>query len=744
METAMNGPRLGDLAFFNAMYLDRPGLEGVRDAVGRADWTAAQREFVMHLRRRNTPKWYSNWRGRRDPHEREEVELVNVGDEAIANVDLDRADKAVRNTLTSCNVEQVFGDTVDWELDPIKYKEWTWQLSRHPFWVTLGQAYWKTGDEKYAEAFVRQMTHWVENILVPVGEDGNAWKDDGRMGSPSTNCWRTIECGIRMGQTWPYAFHYFLSSPNFTDEAVCLMLKSMVEHARHLMRWPRTGNWLTMEANGMYHVGVLFPEFKEADEWRRVGMERQYKELDVQVYPDGAQIELSSGYHQVSLRNFVMTYNLAQLNDQPMPDDFSDKLERMYDYDLYLAMPDLRMPALNDGGWTDIKPWMKNALEFFPEREDFKWAATEGREGKRPTTLSTAFPYAGHFVMRSGWTHEDSYLFFDGGPFGYGHQHEDKLNLVIYSHGRVHLTDAGNYPYDDSQWRKYVLSTRAHNTVMVDGREQNQRGKPRDEYVAREPLPHTWVTQPSFDFASASYSEGYGPQRDRSVTHTRSILFIKPELWIVTDFLDASDDREHTYESMFHLDTLKADVVGNRKSVETQNRDNGNLGIYGALPANAEISVVAGQEEPIVQGWIPRGKPYECQPLPTAVFKAQGRGITEMSYVICPIAKDDLSPISYIERLSSEPGLSAGRIAMMDGRAIHYGMRLKRDRPALCGDFSVEGDAFAVLESADGVVSSIHSIEGASVTVDGRILEVGQHVGHHSEEASISAQSGEA
>ena len=75
-----------------------------------------------------------------------------------------------------------------------------------------------------------------------------------------TNCWRTIECGIRMGQTWPYAYHYFLSSPSFTDDAICLMLKSMVEHARHLMRWPRSGNWLTMEANGMYHVGVLFPE----------------------------------------------------------------------------------------------------------------------------------------------------------------------------------------------------------------------------------------------------------------------------------------------------------------------------------------------------------------------------------------------------------------------------------------------------------------------------------------------------
>jgi hypothetical protein len=30
-----------------------------------------------------------------------------------------------------------------------------------------------------------------------------------------------------------------------------------------------------------------------------------YEELDNQVYPDGVQIELSSGYHHVSLNNFL-------------------------------------------------------------------------------------------------------------------------------------------------------------------------------------------------------------------------------------------------------------------------------------------------------------------------------------------------------------------------------------------------------------------------------------------------------
>ena len=215
-----------------------------------------------------------------------------------------------------------------------------------------------------------------------------------------------------------------------------------------------------MQANGQYHVGALFPEFKESESWCEIAMQSMYEELDAQLYPDGAQIELSSGYHQVSLRNFVMAYAVAQLNDLPMPQDYVDKLERMYHYDLYLAMPNLLLPALNDGGQTDISTYLLGGFKFFPERPDFQWAATGRLAGKKPEMLSYGFPYAGHFAMRTGWDSDDLYLFFDGGPFGYGHQHEDKLNIMLYAYGRVHVVDPGNYPYDSSQWRTYVLSTR--------------------------------------------------------------------------------------------------------------------------------------------------------------------------------------------------------------------------------------------------------------------------------------------
>jgi hypothetical protein len=56
----------------------------------------------------------------------------------------------------------------------------------HPFWVTLGDAYWQSGDERYARGFVEQMMHWVRTQPVPTEGFTNR-----------EAAWRTIETGRR-------------------------------------------------------------------------------------------------------------------------------------------------------------------------------------------------------------------------------------------------------------------------------------------------------------------------------------------------------------------------------------------------------------------------------------------------------------------------------------------------------------------------------------------------------------------
>ncbi|MCK5805833.1 MAG: heparinase II/III family protein, partial [Lentisphaeria bacterium] len=442
------GPRLTDEAFFEAMDLDLPALSKVRKAVVAGDYPAAKRAFAAHLKSRETPNWHFDWRER----PRHQTRPKNVGTVA--------ADRIVAHELTSCRITHAFGDDIDWSINPtkLKYREWTWQLSRHPFWKTLGRAYWATGDEVYAKDFVFQMTDWVTDNPVPVNSSGN------RAGSR----WRTIETGIRMFSSWPDSFFYFLSSPSFDDESITLMVKSMVEHAHHLMAHPSgSNNWLAMEMNGLFHVGTLFPEFRDAAIWRETASGRLYEQMNIQVYPDGAQIELATGYHGVSLHNFLGTLRLAILNEIELPGDYVGRLEKMYDYYVKLAMPDGRMPALNDAGWGSVRTPLRQGFELFPERGDFEYLATRGRSGVIPSFTSVHFPYAGWAVMRTGWAPQDLYMHFEYGPFGAAHQHEDKLSLIVSAYGKRLLTEGGVYAYDSSQWRTYVLSARAHNVIMV-------------------------------------------------------------------------------------------------------------------------------------------------------------------------------------------------------------------------------------------------------------------------------------
>ena len=114
-------------------------------------------------------------------------------------------------------------------------------------------------------------------------------------------------------------------------------------------------------------------------------------------------------------------------------------------------------------------------------------------------------PWSGFLVMRTGWTTEDSWALFDAAPFGKAHQHEDKLSLLFYANGKLLLTEGGNYAYDTSEMRRYVLSTRAHNTVRVDAKDQNRlKHYAWKEEDIREKADLKWQLGPVWDYGESN------------------------------------------------------------------------------------------------------------------------------------------------------------------------------------------------------------------------------------------------
>lgn len=643
MET-LQGPKLSDARFFGELLdCTQPGLEDIPALAAANDYAACRRIFAAQVRATLRPEVFFTI-----PYEFGENSFTFPGE-----TEEEAARRIAKHCLISVGTPFQFGETVDWFANPTynQYKEWTWQLCRHHEWKLLAHQYRLTGEEWLADTCVELFKSWVRQAVAP--ED--------HVSCYETKCWRTIECGIRMGAEWPYTLHAFYKTPAFTDDVLVDWYKSVWEHGHRLRYEYRSGNWLIMEMNGLGQIGILYPQFKASPEWLQFALQMLTQELDRQVYPDNFQYELATGYHYVVIINYLRLIRVANAYGVAIPSHFMQRLEKMLELFVQIMKPDTRVPDINDGSRAEAAAFIKPQIEFFAHNRTMQWLL-RGRTGDgMPAYTSMALPYAGMMVMRTGWGKDDVWGFLDAAPFGAGHQHEDKLNFLLYAQGRSILTECGSYAYDGSEMRRYALSTRAHNTVRVNGMDQNRRVCYRwhDEDILK-PSGMVWRSEPWFDYAVGEYDEGYGssdndtafvkkgetPDPDRpaymGLRHRRTVLFLKKPghgldpCFIVIDRLFSEDENE--YEQLWHVDAENITVHDMHVQADF-------LHILSSLndPKADGVSVVVRQRFPEWQGWQPG--PTHIQgddiALPTVRYTAHGSNVRAVTVLYpdahCPV-----------------------------------------------------------------------------------------------------------
>lgn len=416
------------------------------------------------------------------------------------------------------------GDSIDWHQDFKTGYRWNsdtyyrdikipygkadikvpWELSRFYHAAVLGQAYQLTNNEKYAREFVSQVSGWINENNPKFGVN---W-----------NC--TMDIAIRVCN-WILGYAYFQDSPSLTDEFVVKFLKSLYQHGLHIrenLEYSETFNSNHYLSNiaGMVYLGTLFPEFKESAEWRTFGIRELKNEMMKQVYPDGCDFEASTCYHRLVLELFFYSTLVAITNDgdftgtnyQAVTDklfgrEYRERLSGMFEAMLFLLKPNGAMPQIgdNDSGRLHVftarhildmryllclgaiffkEPKFKvrefwfceEALWVFGSKGLATWQALEERT--LAVIGSHAFPDAGWFVMRN----ERDYIVISCGPNGQkgngGHAHNDKLSFELCMDGKDIFVDPGTYLYTpEPEMRNLFRSTSYHNTVVVNGMEQN-------------------------------------------------------------------------------------------------------------------------------------------------------------------------------------------------------------------------------------------------------------------------------
>jgi hypothetical protein len=323
-----------------------------------------------------------------------------------------------------------------------------WELSRSQHFTTLGQAYWLTGDDRYAKEFVEEITDWIAR---------NPW-------SYGVNWICAMDVALR-AISWIWGF-YFLA-----DAAPCAspafrgaFLRALHLHgdyiASHLERADVNGNHFLSDAAGLIFLGLFFRTAASGRRWLAIGREIVDTELFKQTSADGVDYEKSTAYHRLVLELFLTSALLLERHGEGMRQAWLVRLEKMFEFVEAYIKPDGTIPLVGDADNGRVQKLGMQPLNdhryllalgaVLFDRADFKqsagcfrdeafWllgpdgaASFDAIEPSGAAIASRAFDDGGFYVLRSDRAH----VFVDCGEVGMlgrgGHGHNDITSVEVW------------------------------------------------------------------------------------------------------------------------------------------------------------------------------------------------------------------------------------------------------------------------------------------------------------------------
>lgn len=192
---------------------------------------------------------------------------------------------------------------------------------------------------------------------------------------------------------------------------------------------------------------------------------------------------------------------------------------------------------------------------------------------------------------------DSHYLFFQGSFHSSGHKHADCLSFVWQEGNRYRLWDSGKYGYQKDDMRAYFQSTRAHNTLEIDGKDFS-RSK-ADGYGS--------AIQEVVACAGGWLLSGKVFHKRLQVTHQR-ILFYRPGIGVdVLDKVVNHTEAMRRYQLWWHLgEETEVAVSGQSAKVLFQGEPDLVFATASSVDCSPELSVFRGEEKPRLLGWISR------------------------------------------------------------------------------------------------------------------------------------------
>lgn len=332
---------------------------------------------------------------------------------------------------------------------PPRLEQHVW-LNRLYFLLPLAQAWFRTGEKRFAESWFRLLTAWLKahppaDPLSPAEKSRYCWFDM----QPTTRLLVLIHSA------------YLLSKGNALPPAAWRQVyKAILTHACHVHAAARdacdyhwgSGNHYQQKGAALIYAGVLFPEFTEAREWVDTGRRVLADHAEHEILEDGASIEGSPSYSHFIARLCLDAHILLTSNGHPALPGWEKILRRQYAFLARTCDPKGMTLQISDSySMNAIKD-----IEFARARLPSIAAARRGgsrwfNSGKVGVLRNKLFDAT-----------------IDAMPAVQWHHHYGKPNLILFMAGEPLFIDTGCPNYDDDIRQRWCKTAAAHNTVTVE------------------------------------------------------------------------------------------------------------------------------------------------------------------------------------------------------------------------------------------------------------------------------------
>ena len=475
---------------------------------------------------------------------------------------LNSAEQALRHEFDLLGSGRVTLDPIDWLVDFKCGAKWEknfyreigyikgadikmpWELSRCQHLLWLGEAYLLTNDKKYAKEVVDEINLWID--------------DNPLMYSVNWKC--AMDVAFR-AVNWMFALNMIHAYEGFDNTFADKVSRSLWQHGFFIRNnlekvIPDSNNHYSSDLVGLLYLGVLFDNTRKRRRWKKFAINELISETRNQILPSGIHYERSVSYHRMMTE--MLSYPVYMLHriGENLPEDIIDRIKSMYGYIANYTKPNGLAPLIADNDDGRFLPFIRRDFRVHNYLNDpesienrivsagmIPWFCVEKKETRLYEDANVAI------------VHKDKdYMFINNGGYSKRpkenqitigtHTHNDLLSFELAMNGQDIIVDAGTYLYTSTESdRNAFRSTAKHNTVMVDGEEQNGFLAP---FVLKRNVHIGKLIQKSDNSFEGNYVT-----REGKTHHLRSFL-IEDGVYVIKDAL-TKEGVGHVANLYFHF-----------------------------------------------------------------------------------------------------------------------------------------------------------------------------------------------